>query len=71
MNLLVATLLVFLLTAAGLALGLMFGRGAVRGSCGGLSAIPGVERVCSCAAPCPRKQRALERAAENGKEPDL
>jgi len=68
-NLLVATLLVFLFAAAGLALGLLFGRGAVRGSCGGLSVIPGVERLCSCADPCPRRTRALEKAAEHGKEP--
>lgn len=70
MNELAATLLVFLLAAAGLALGLLFGRGAVRGSCGGLSAIPGVERVCDCADPCPRKRRELEKDAERGKEPD-
>lgn len=70
MNLLAATLLVFLLAAAGLAVGLMFGRSAVRGSCGGLSVIPGVERLCSCDEPCPRRKRALEKAAEHGKEPD-
>ena len=66
---LVATLLVFLLAAAGLALGVLSGRGAVRGSCGGLSSIPGVERACSCAEPCPRRRRALETANDNGKEP--
>lgn len=70
MNLLAATLLVFLLAAAGLSLGLLFGRGAVRGSCGGLSAIPGVERLCSCAEPCPRRKRMLESAAGRGEEPD-
>lgn len=69
MNLLAATLLVFLLAAAGLALGLLFGRGAVRGSCGGLSVIPGIERLCSCAEPCRRRRRAVEQAAEPGKEP--
>ncbi len=69
MNVLAATLLVFLLAAAGLALGLLFGRGPVRGSCGGLSAIPGVQRFCSCAEPCPRRQRELENAAQRGEEP--
>lgn len=68
MNLLVATLLVFLLAAAGLALGLMFGRSALRGSCGGLSVIPGVKRLCSCDEPCPRRKRAVERTAWHGRE---
>ena len=65
-----AALLVFLLAAAGLALGVMSGRGAVRGSCGGLSSIPGVERACDCAEPCPRKRRTREVANDDGKESD-
>ena len=69
MNVLAATLLVFLLAAAGLSLGLLFGRNAVRRSCGGLSSIPGIEPACDCAEPCPRRQREIEKAAEHGKEP--
>jgi len=41
-------LVVFALAVLGLAAGLLAGRGAPRGTCGGLNRIPGVDRVCGC-----------------------
>jgi hypothetical protein len=41
-------LVVFALAVLGLATGVLTGRGAPRGTCGGLNRIPGVSRVCGC-----------------------
>lgn len=61
-----ATLLLFGLAFAGLALGTLLGRDPLRGSCGGLSKL-GMQKDCSCDSPCPRRRRELERlAAANG-----
>ncbi len=61
-----ATLLLFGLAFAGLALGVLLGRAPLSGSCGGLNKL-GIRKDCSCEAPCPRRRRELERlAAANG-----
>jgi hypothetical protein len=60
-----ATLLVFALAFAGLALGVLLGRDPIRGSCGGLNRL-GLGRDCSCDSPCPRRKRELERLAAAG-----
>lgn len=57
-----ATLLLFGLAFAALALGTMFGRDPIRGSCGGLRKL-GLGKDCSCEAPCPRRKRELDRLA--------
>ena len=62
MNTFLATLLVFGLAFAGLALGILLGREPLRGSCGGLRKL-GIVQDCSCEAPCPRRRRELERLA--------
>jgi len=62
MTVIVISLGVFLLAAAGLSLGLMFGRSGIRGGCRGVSAT-GQADPCVCAEPCPRKKRAMARAA--------
>jgi len=62
-----AALLLFALAFAGLALGLLFGRDPIRGSCGGLRKL-GLESDCSCESPCPRRRRELERRAARGRE---
>jgi hypothetical protein len=60
-----ATLLLFGLAFVGLALGTVLGREPIRGSCGGLRRL-GLEKDCSCEAPCPRRKRALDRLAAAG-----
>ena len=67
MNTFLAALLLFALAFAGLALGLLFGRDPIRGSCGGLRKL-GLESDCSCESPCPRRRRELERRAARGRE---
>jgi hypothetical protein len=53
------SILIFALVAVALGIGVLRGRGAIQGSCGGLNRIPGVESDCGgmCRRPC-RKRRA-------------
>jgi hypothetical protein len=67
MSVIVISLVVFLLAAAGLSLGLMLGRDGIRGGCRGVSAA-GEADPCVCAEPCPRKKRAMARAARRAEE---
>lgn len=52
------TLLVFMLAIAGMAIGVLKGRKAITGSCGGLNRIPGVQSDCGgrCQATCKRRE---------------
>lgn len=45
------TFALIVLAIAGLSLGVIFGRGAIKGSCGGLACIPD-----ACCAACPKRQ---------------
>ena len=57
------TLLVFIGVMAGMAIGVIKGRQAISGSCGGLNRIPGVESDCGgAAAPSARKERLRGRS---------
>jgi hypothetical protein len=53
------SIVIFALVAVALGLGVLRGRGAIEGSCGGLNRIPGVESDCggACRLPC-KKRRA-------------
>ena len=54
------SLLIFLVVVIGMAIGVLWGRRAISGSCGGLNNIPGVESDCqgSCRRPCPKRKQA-------------
>lgn len=54
---------IFLLVIAAMAIGYMFQRKPVKGSCGGLGAV-GIDKVCNCPEPCDaRKKREAREAA--------
>jgi hypothetical protein len=53
-------LILFALAFAGLALGVMNGRAALKGSCGGLNQIPGLHSDCGGA--CQRGERCPNKA---------
>jgi hypothetical protein len=54
---------IFLAVIAAMAIGYIFQKKMVTGSCGGLGAV-GVERVCNCPEPCDaRKKREAKAAA--------
>ncbi|MEB4590660.1 (Na+)-NQR maturation NqrM [Candidatus Thiothrix sp. Deng01] len=65
MKIFLLTFLIFLLAVLGLAIGWLFSNRSLKGSCGGLSAIPGMENAhCSCSNPCEkRKQKMAQEAA--------
>lgn len=68
MTLVLLTLTFFLLAAAGLSLGLLLGRGGIRGSCRAMAETGAEGHRCACAEPCPRRRRELARAAGHARE---
>jgi len=60
------SVVIFALAAAALGFGVLRGRRAIQGSCGGLNRIPGIESDCggTCRHPCKNKRRADSAAAE-------
>ncbi len=69
MQVFLMTFVVFALAVTGLALGwLMNEKKVLKGSCGGLSAIPGMGKSdCSCASPCEKRRQRMaeETTADN------
>ncbi|MDR0702264.1 MAG: (Na+)-NQR maturation NqrM [Azoarcus sp.] len=66
MNTLIVTFLVILAVVAAMAIGVIFGRRPITGSCGGLASL-GLE--CDCDSPCPRKLARMRARAEAGGDP--
>ncbi|MCG3462449.1 (Na+)-NQR maturation NqrM [Xenorhabdus bovienii] len=62
MEVFIAAFIFFLLAFAGMALGYIFKRKSIQGSCGGLGNI-GVEKVCDCPEPCDTRKKRLAREA--------
>ncbi|MDV7104759.1 (Na+)-NQR maturation NqrM [Vibrio sp. TH_r3] len=57
------TFAVFLVVIAAMAIGYIFQKKSVAGSCGGLDAV-GIDKVCNCPEPCDaRKKREAKEAA--------
>ena len=53
---------VFLLVIAGMAIGVIFHRKSISGSCGGLGAV-GIEKECNCPEPCDARLKREAKAA--------
>ncbi|AOM40947.1 (Na+)-NQR maturation NqrM [Xenorhabdus hominickii] len=62
MEIFIAAFIFFLLAFAGMALGYIFKRKSIQGSCGGLGSI-GVEKVCDCPEPCDARKKRIAREA--------
>lgn len=58
MNLFIITFIIMTLAVLGMAVGVLAGRNPIRGSCGGLNAIPGIE--CACSTPCEKKKQIMQ-----------
>ncbi|EKO3756853.1 (Na+)-NQR maturation NqrM [Vibrio metschnikovii] len=56
------TFAVFMAVIAAMAVGYIFQKKVVKGSCGGLGAV-GIEKVCNCPEPCDARKRREVRAA--------
>ncbi|MGO1296900.1 MAG: (Na+)-NQR maturation NqrM [Vibrio sp.] len=62
MNTFLITFGVFICVIAAMAVGVIFQKKVVRGSCGGLGAV-GIDKVCNCPEPCDaRKKREAKEA---------
>ncbi len=60
MKIFVMTFVLFLLAIAAMAVGYVFKRRTIKGSCGGIAAL-GMEKVCDCDTPCARRRAELAR----------
>ncbi|WP_083915641.1 (Na+)-NQR maturation NqrM [Thiofilum flexile] len=61
------TFIIFTLAVAALSIGWIFSQKSIKGSCGGLSSVPGFEKSsCSCSKPC---EKRLKRLAAEASEP--
>ena len=71
MQLFFFSLVALLLAFTGMALGVIFSNKALKGSCGGLSNIPGMKSDCSCASPCEKRKAQMEKEQQdNDEKPD-
>lgn len=53
----------FLIVVVAMAVGYIFQKKAISGSCGGLGAI-GIDKACDCPEPCDRRKKRMEREAK-------
>ena len=51
----IITFFIFLLVIVAMAIGVIFGRKRIQGSCGGLASV-GIEKSCDCEVTCEQKQ---------------
>jgi len=61
MSTFIIAFVVILLAVVGMSLGVLLSGRRIKGSCGGLNTIKGLEGSCSCESPC-EKRRAREEA---------
>lgn len=54
------TFLILCLVAFGMSLGVILNNRELKGSCGGLSNIPGIGGDCSCSNPCEKKKARMK-----------
>lgn len=61
MNTFLITFAAFVVVIAAMAVGYIFQKKVVRGSCGGLGAV-GIEKVCNCPEPCDARKKREAKA---------
>lgn len=54
------TLIVFIIAVFALSLGWILNQKSIKGSCGGLNNISGMESQCSCSKPCEKRLKRME-----------
>ena len=63
MSIFLITFIIMALAVLGMAVGVLWGRSPIKGSCGGLNTINGIE--CACSQPCEKKRRAMQLVEED------
>ena len=66
MQLFFFTFFILLLAFFGMAVGVIFANKELKGSCGGLSNIPGMKSDCSCASPCKKRKAQIKKEQQGG-----
>ena len=62
MQVFLLTFVIFGLAMLGLAVGWIFNQRSLKGSCGGVSSIPGMEdHICSCENPCEKRRQRMQK----------
>lgn len=56
----IAVFAILMLVVVGMAVGVLFGRAPIKGSCGGLANV-GVERACGCTDVCANEAKAQDK----------
>lgn len=65
----IATFIIFGLVILGMSIGVLLAGRHIKGSCGGLNTIEGLEDACvSCNKPCDKKRKALENLKASNEE---
>lgn len=57
-----------LLAFFGMALGVILSNKELKGSCGGLSNIPGMKSDCSCSSPCEKRKAEMQKEQQTKKD---
>ena len=59
---------IFILVVLGMSVGVILGRHSIKGSCGGLNNIPGIESDCrgACRRPCKKRREKSHKGNANG-----
>lgn len=68
MQLFFFTFFVLLLAFLGMAVGVIFGKKELKGSCGGISNIPGMKSDCSCSNPCEKRLARMKKEQQSSNE---
>jgi len=70
MQIFIITFLLMLVIVALMAIGYIFQKKKIKGSCGGISDL-GLEKVCDCDEPCDKRKELMRRLEEQKKEEEL
>lgn len=68
MQIFLITFFILALAFFGMSLGVLLNKRELKGSCGGLSNIPGLESDCSCSSPCEKRKAKMAAAKNLGQE---
>jgi len=70
MEVFIITFILMLVIVAIMAIGYVFQKKEIKGSCGGISDL-GLEKVCDCDEPCDKRKELIKRLEEQKREEEL
>lgn len=73
MSIFIITFIVLLMVVFAMSLGVLLNDKTIKGSCGGIASVPGMEDYksgCSCDNPCEKKKARLQQQAQSQAQPE-